>query len=61
MSIYKRIEERTRKVHRFIKIREHRCWWCRRWFETMAGHARYCPQSVRHCRVYASLERRGLS
>lgn len=46
------IQKRTRKVHRFIEIREHRCGWCGYWFETRMSHARYCPQPST-CRMQA--------
>jgi len=48
-----KIQTRTRKAHRFIKIMEHKCQWCGRWFEAAMSNAKYCPQRLRFCRIEA--------
>ncbi len=53
-----RLETRLRRVRRIVEIRENRCTWCNRWFETKRRDACYCPESVRACRQMAYRDRR---
>jgi hypothetical protein len=47
------IESRTRRVRRVVEITEHRCWWCKEWFETRRADAAFCPLP-KQCRIQAS-------